>query len=164
MKGDPFHMDKMMRQLIVIFCLGWASLLSAQDENIGGEDQVGAAPEQGEPFDILQLPKGASVVLPHPASTVVPLHLTVQVSATDRKQMLKIGAVSRTGSSKAVNIAVYDNYQPHVKYLTIKPGGFVIYSFKNLNTLRLVPQNGKDPGLQGTRLLLESNRPLGVSY
>jgi hypothetical protein len=158
-------MDSMMRKLIVIFGLTWASLASAQDENIGpGGDQGLAAPEQAEHFDILQLPKGASVVLPHPASTVVPLNLTVQVSATDRKQILKIGALSRNGSTKAVKLAVYDNYQSRVKYLSIRPGSFVIYSFKNLNTLRLVPQNRRDPVLQGTRLLLESNRPLGVSY
>jgi hypothetical protein len=158
-------MDSMMRQLIVIFCLGWASLVSAQDENIANGDELGtAAPDQAEHFDILQLPKGASVVLPHPASTVVPLHLSVRVSATDRKQMLKIGALSRTGSAKALKLAVYDRYQSRVKYLEIRPGSFVLYAFKNLNTLRLVPQNPKDPALQGTRLLLESNRPLGVSY
>ncbi len=158
-------MDSMMRKLIILLSLGWGSLLSAQDENFGNSQELGPdLPEQAEHFDILQLPKGASVVLPHPASTLVPLNLKVQVSATDRKQILKIGAVSRTGSTKAVSIAVYDSYQSRVKYLDIRPGSFVIYSFKNLNTLQLVPQNIKDPALQGTKLLLESNRPLGVSY
>lgn len=154
-----------MRQLIVILSLGWASLLSAQDENISAGDELGPVmPEQAEHFDILQLPKGASVVLPHPAATLVPLNLKVQVSATDRKQILKIGAVSANGSTQTVDLAIYDNYQSRVKYLKIKPGSFVIYAFKNLNTLQLVPQNAKAAGLQGTRLLLESNRPLGVSY
>jgi hypothetical protein len=158
-------MDSMMRQLIVILSLGWASLLSAQDENFSQSDELGpTTPEQAEHFDILQLPKGASVVLPHPASTLVPLNLKVQVSATDRKQILKIGAVSASGSTQTVDLAIYDRYQSRVKYLKIKPGSFVIYAFKNLNTLQLVPQNAKAVGLQGTRLLLESNRPLGVSY
>lgn len=158
-------MDSMMRQLIVILSLAWASLLSAQDENISQSDDLGPAmPEQAEHFDILQLPKGASVVLPHPAATLVPLNLKVQVSATDRKQILKIGAVSTSGSTQAVDLAIYDKYQSRVKYLKVKPGSFVIYAFKNLNTLQLVPQNAKAAALQGTRLLLESNRPLGVSY
>ncbi|HET9237589.1 MAG TPA: hypothetical protein VFO10_10080 [Oligoflexus sp.] len=158
-------MDSVMRQLIVILSLGWASLLSAQDENIAPGDDLGPAmSEQAEHFDILQLPKGASVVLPHPAATLVPLNLKVQVSATDRKQILKIGAVSSQGSTQVVNLAIYDRYQSRVKYLKIKPGSFVIYAFKNLNSLQLVPQNAKAAGLQGTRLLLESNRPLGISY
>jgi hypothetical protein len=157
-------MDNVMKQLIAIISLSWASLLWAQDDNTENEaDQSFMAPEQAEHFDILQLPKGASVVRPHPASTLVPLHVTVRVTATDKKQILKIGAISK-GSTKAVNLAVYDRYQPRVKYLSIRPGSFVLYSFKNLNTLQLVPQNSKDPGLQQTRLLLESNRPMGVSY
>lgn len=158
-------MDSLMKKLIVLFSLAWASLLVAQEKNAGnGEDLGPESSEQAEHFDILQLPKGASVVLPHPASTIVPLHLEVQVSATDRKQILKIGAVSANGSTKPVKLAVYDPYQPRVKYLAIRPGSFVIYSFKKLNTLRLVPQNSKNPALRQTRLLLESNRPLGVSY
>jgi hypothetical protein len=158
-------MDSMMRQLIVILSLAWTSHLSAQDENISQNDELGPVmPEQAEHFDILQLPKGASVVLPHPAATIVPLNLKVRVSATDRKQILKIGAVSANGSTQTVNLAIYDSSQSRVKYLKIKSGSFVIYAFKNLNTLQLVPQNAKDPGVQGTRLLFESNRPLGVSY
>ncbi|WP_141734667.1 hypothetical protein [Oligoflexus tunisiensis] len=154
-----------MKQLIAIISLSWASLLWAQDDNIGNETDLGhVAAEPAEHFDILQLPKGASVVLPHPASTLVPLNVKVRVTATDRKQILKIGAISSNGSTKAVNIAVYDRYQPRVKYVSIRPGGFVLYSFKNLNTLQLVPQNSKDPGLRQTRLLLESNRPMGVGY
>lgn len=134
----------------------------AQEENAwNGEN---ATPEPVERFDILQLPKGASIVLPHPASTVIPLNLQVQVSATDKKQILKIGAVAEGGSNRPVQLAVYDKNQPRVKYLTVRPGSFVIYAFKNLNTLQLVPTNGKDPALRQTRLLLESDRPLGISY
>jgi hypothetical protein len=155
----------MMKQLIAIISLSWASLLWAQDDATENEADSGfSAPEQVEYFDILQLPKGASVVRPHPASTLVPLHVKVRVTATDRKQILKIGAISSNGSTQAVNLAIYDRYQPRVKYLSVKPGSFVLYSFKNLNTLQLVPQNSKDPALRQTRLLLESNRPMGVSH
>jgi hypothetical protein len=155
----------MMRKLILLFSLTWTALLSAQEENISPVGETGPmAPEQAEHFDIQQLPKGASVVLPHPASTLVPLNLNVQVSSTDRKQILKIGAVSGAASNRAVKLAIYDSHQTQVKYLNIKPGSFVIYPFKRLNSLRIVPQNRKDPALQGTRLLLESNRPMGVSY
>ena len=154
-----------MKQLILLISLALAPILWAQEENAGnGEDFGTAAPEPAEHFDILQLPKGASVVLPHPASTLVPLNLKVQVAATDRKQILKIGAVSANGSTQAVKLAVFDSYQSRVKYVDVRPGSFVLYAFKNLNTLQLVPQNSKHPGLSQTKLLLESNRPLGVSY
>ncbi|MDQ3233020.1 MAG: hypothetical protein M3Q07_14475 [Pseudobdellovibrionaceae bacterium] len=154
-----------MKQLIVLFSLGWASMVWAQDDNlVSGDDAGPVTPEQAEHFDIMQLPKGASVVLPHPASTIVPLNIKVQVSATDRKQILKITAINQGGSTKPVKLAIFDLYQSRVKYLDVRPGSFVIYAFKNLNSLQLVPQNSKDPALKQTRLLLESNRPLGVSY
>jgi hypothetical protein len=154
----------MMRKLIILLSLTWASVLTAQEESISSLETGSMAPDQAEHFDIMQLPRGASVVLPHPASTLVPLNLNVQVSSTDRKQILKIGAVSRGASRKAVSLAIYDSHQTRVKYLKIKPGSFVIYPFRKLNSLRIVPQNHKDPALQGMRLLLESNRPMGVRY
>jgi len=158
-------MDDAMKQLILLISLVWSPGIWAQEDNAGnGQDFGNSTPEQSEHFDILQLPKGASVVLPHPASTLVPLNIKVQVTATDRKQILKIAAVSSSGSSQSVKLAVYDRYQSRVKYVDVRPGSFVLYAFKNLNTLQIVPQNIKHPGLSQTRLLLESNRPLGVSY
>ncbi len=137
--------------------------VGAQDQ--GWEDDLGPVmPEQAERFDITQLPKGASVVLPHPATTVSPLELKVQVTATDKKQLLKIGAWDESGSVRSFQLAIYDNNLSRVKYLTIKPGNFVLYHFKNLSTIQLVPNTPKDPALRTMKLLLESNRPLGVSY
>jgi hypothetical protein len=158
-------MDDAMKQLVLLISLVWSPDIWAQQEHAGdGEDFGNSLAEPAEHFDILQLSKGASVVLPHPASTLVPLNVKVQVTATDRKQILKIAAVSTNGSTQLVKIAVYDRYQSRVKYVNVRPGSFVLYAFNNLSTLQIVPQNIKHPGLSQTRLLLESNRPLGVSY
>ncbi|MCX6128066.1 MAG: hypothetical protein NTX25_03260 [Proteobacteria bacterium] len=148
-----------IKTLYILSLLLRAASVQAQNE----ADDV-AGPETNEHFDITQIPKGTSITLPHPASIEVPLNLPVQVSASDKKQLLKISAIQTHGVPLPIRVAIFDKNQARVKYIKIQAPNFVVYHFKNLSTIQLVPQDSRNPGLQSTRLLLESNRPLGVSY
>jgi len=154
----------MLKNLIFTLFLA-SSSAQAQEIDENNEAEAGSQTfESSERFDITQLPKGAEVVLPHPATTLVPLHLKVQVTPTDKKQLLKIGSFSEGSASSSFQLAIYDKNLSRVKYLTIRPGSFVVYHFKNLGRIQLVPKVSKTPLHRNTKLLLESNRPLGLSY
>jgi hypothetical protein len=139
--------------------------LNASAQELSGDDLEDLArPEQVDHFDITELPKGGSVTLPHPAATVVPLHLKVQVASTDKKQLLKISRLEQGAAEGNLIVAIFDSNLPRVKYLNIKAGNHALYHFKNLSTIQLVPQVKKSSNLRSTKLLLESNRPLTVGY
>jgi hypothetical protein len=123
------------------------------------------ADEDYQPFDISEVPRGAVVTLPHPAYTLAPLALHLRAHPSDKKQVLKLSTLSLEGQSRAFRVAIFDRQSQHVRYLTLKPGAPVLYHFKGLNEIRIVPDiKPTESQWMKQRLLLESNRPLGVSH
>jgi hypothetical protein len=123
------------------------------------------AEEEFQPFDITELPRGAIITLPHEMPTQAPVTLRLNVQASDKRQFLKVSTVSRQGLVRPIKIAVHDRLASKVHYLLVKDGLSAIYQFKGLSTIRLIPElSPKSGDWSQQRLILESNRPLGVSH
>ena len=69
---------EMLKVIIPIVTSLWSFLLS---------DSVSAI---SDGFNISQMPQGHTITLPHPAITLVPLNLNVQLTSTDLPQTIKI--------------------------------------------------------------------------
>ncbi len=110
------------------------------------------------PFDITQLPQGASVTLPSPATTVVPLSTFYRVGPTDKAQVFRISA---SDSGCAVKVHVYDKTSDQVKTSMLRSGESMIYRFERLNGVR-VHASPVESCKAKTRLVLDSNRPLEI--
>lgn len=111
-------------------------------------------------FDLKELPLGKSVTLPTPAKTMVPLESRVRLTATDYRQTLKF---STEGSSRkqVIKVAIYDQNSEKVRYIKIYPGASIVYSFKDLRPIQVIPMRYESQG--GTSWLsVESNRPLTI--
>lgn len=132
---------------------------------VGGA-AVMAKPDGG--FYATSLPKGKDVTLPPPAITYVPISDRVTISSTDMPQTLKLSAVSLTqGKAQTFRVAIFDSLSPRVKYITLKPGLSYMYTFKDLNSIAVVPEISKTPRQTTVacdcQLRLESNKALGIS-
>ena len=124
-----------------------------------------SAQEDFEPFDLTELPQGVMVTLPHPAQTVAPVSLQLQVQASDRAQVLKLTTLSTQGTSQKLKLAIYDQAAKGVQRFTLNPGATMLYHFKSLRPVRIVSEPALTPAqAKNQKLLLESNRPLGVSH
>ena len=111
------------------------------------------------PFDILELPEGASVTLPSPATTLVPLSTFYRVTPTDKAQVFRISSTSKC----AVKIQVYDKTSDEVKTANLKSGESMIYRFERFNGVRVhaVPVSGC---AAMTKLVLDSaNGPVRLA-
>ena len=141
-KGVFMSKKALLKGAIAILCLG----------------MVGTSPSMA--FEISELPPGKSVTLPHPATTLVPLDTKVRLTATDRQQTLKLTSVS---SKKPFTLAIYDSLSEKVRYIKLRPGASMVYSFKGMNTIQVVPVKPKKERFsRQARLKVESNRPLGI--
>lgn len=125
------------------------------------------SPSMAEGFDINELPVGHSVTLPHPATTLVPLSHSIKLTSSDMPQAIKLSSVySGSGKAPIVKVAIYDANAQRVKYVDVRPGSHVLYTFKDLSSIRLVPDvaKGEKEGVgRLTQLQIESNKPLGIS-
>ncbi len=119
-----------------------------------------------EPFDVQVLPPGKELTLPHPAYMMAPLTMQLQVQANDRAQVLKLSTLAKSGNTKPLPIAIYDRQSMRVRRFTLQSGISVIYHFRSLNPIRIVPDLAAVPQADRSeqKILLESNRPLGISY
>ena len=116
-------------------------------------------------FDLKELPLGKSVTLPRPAITLIPLTSKARLTATDRQQTVKLTSVAKSGRGIAFTLAIYDDLSEKVRYVKLKPGGSMIYSFLGINTIQVVPMLPKGSRKYShARLKVESNRPLGVGH
>ncbi len=123
------------------------------------------AQDDAQPFDITELPRGVVITLPHEMQSQSPVHLRLNVQASDKRQFLKMSTVSRTGPVRPLRVAVYDRLAKKVHYLQLKEGTSAIYQFKGQYLIRLIPEfDGKAGDWTQQRLVLESNRPLGISH
>jgi hypothetical protein len=145
---------KIVASALLVFSLAGAATLSAKTD--GG-------------FYATSLPKGKDVTLPPPAITFVPLSDRVTISSTDMPQTLKLSAVNLTkGKPQTFRVAIYDSLSPRVKYITLKPGLSYMYTFKDLNSIAVVPEISQQPrqttvACADCQLRLESNKALGIS-
>ncbi len=114
--------------------------------------------DDNTPFDILELPAGASVTLPSPATTLVPLFQYYRVNPTDHAQVFRISAPPKTC---AVKVQVFDKSSEEVKMATLKAGESLIYRFERFNGVR-VKASPLSHCNYLTKLVLESNRPLEI--
>ena len=82
-----------------------------------------------------------------------------------RQQTVKLTSTARSGRSQSLVLAIYDDLSDKVRYVKLKPGGSMIYSFRGMNTIQIVPKlTAKNTNLNQARLKVESNRPLGVGH
>lgn len=116
------------------------------------------------PFDINQIPKGKSITLPPPARSVISVPSTLTLTATDRKQTIKLSSLHRSGPRSQVKVGIFNTGSERVRYVTLKPGSPVIYTFSNLETIRLESQFLEaSTKLSKMKMVLESNRPLQIT-
>jgi hypothetical protein len=128
-------------------------LLRATDVNILGG------------FNLESLPPGADVTLPGPATTYVGLGATARLSSTDTPQTVSLASVSRDGMAGSVlTVAIFDKNQPRVKYVTLRPGSPFLYSFRGIGSISVrAAESSRGPKAPGTRLRVESDKPLQVA-
>ena len=112
-------------------------------------------------FDLRELPFGKSVTLPHPALTVIPLETRVRFTATDRQQTLKLTSQGR-GTWYTFRVAIYDQNSEKVRYIKLAPGASVVYNFKDLRPIQVIPLRQKHDRSNEVWLSVESNRPLTI--
>lgn len=124
-----------------------------------GRDEGSAFDAEG-PFDIMQLPKGASVTLPSPATSLIPLSQYYRIGPTDKAQVFRISAPQ---GACPVKVQVFDKQSEDVKVSTIKAGESMIYRFERLNGVRV---HAAPVALckSMTKLVLDSNRPLEIGF
>jgi hypothetical protein len=134
-----------------------STLMAVEGESVIDMDSdAGPAFDTEGPFDITQLPQGASVTLPSPATTVVPLSIFYRIGPTDRAQVFRIRA-PEVGC--AVRVHVYDKTSDEVKTSMLRSGESMIYRFERLNGVRIHASPVERCARQA-RLVLDSNRPL----
>jgi len=118
-------------------------------------------------FAIDQLPVGSEVTLPATAKTTVPMGSRVKITSTDSPQTLSIVPVGNGSTFAApISLAIYDNHQERVKYVTVAPNAPFLYSFKGLSSISIQPTLPKDKALLsagGIRMQIESDKPVTVA-
>ena len=149
-RADAAWLRRYCRRSVVITLLGW-----------------GLVPGNllGNGFNIDVLPLGADVTLPGPATTFVGLGATARLSSTDAPQTISLTSVSRDGMAGSVlTVAIFDKQQPRVKYVTLRPGTPFLYSFRGIGSISVrASESGQGPKAPGTRLRVESDKPLQVA-
>jgi hypothetical protein len=118
-------------------------------------------------FALDRLPKGKSVTIPRPATTLVPINARVQFKATDMPQSLSFVAVNTEGGrTAAIRLAIYDKHADRVSYATIVPGTPFIYPFHAIDPITVIPETRDLTGadLVNLRLQVESNKPLEITH
>lgn len=113
-------------------------------------------------FNPLQMPKGAKVTLPQPATMVMPIDMTVNLGATDRSQALSLLAVG--SGSKPIQVRINDLSLKTVKVVNLYPGRRVFYNYTSLSTVKLEASLNGSKINKRSKVQIESNRPLEISY
>ncbi len=156
MKSALQRGDLMRRSLRILSLI--SLLFASEGMAIEEEFDEGPSFDVDGPFDITQLPKGASVTLPSPATTLVPVSLFYRVGPTDRAQVFRLSAPN---TDCAVRIQVYDKTSDEVKTSMLRGGESMVYRFERLNGVR-VHAAPIDNCKSMPRLVLDSNRPLEI--
>ena len=130
-------------------------LLAVGYSHIGIAEQV---------FHLSVLPRGKSVTLPTPATTLVKTYNQVILTATGIPQTVKLTTSgAKSGHSSALKVSIYDKDNRSFKEIKIVPSSSALYTFKDLDSVRLVPvplRNNRSPNI---KLKIESDKPLEIS-
>jgi hypothetical protein len=122
-----------------------------------------AEPSRGAAFDINELPLGKNVTLLKPATTIVPIATRTTLGATDLPQILKFEAIGDGGNQvAAIRMAIYDSSQARVRYIDIKRGVPFLYTFRDLDSILVIPQTPGGSSSSSIKLQIESDKPLSI--
>ena len=127
---------------------------------------AGASSAVAAQFAVDQMPMGAEITVPPTAKTTVPLGSRVKVTSTDSPQTIRIIPVGNGSTFAApINLAIFDNHQERVKYVTVRPNEPFLYSFKGLSTISIQPSltKGLINGSDGIRMQIESDKAVTVA-
>lgn len=118
-------------------------------------------------FVLEHLPKGKSVTIPHPATTLVSVNRRAQFKATDMPQSLSFAVRhAQGGRVLPVRLAIYDKHAERVSYTTVKPGARFIYPFHAIDPITVIAEardlSGSDH--YDLKLEVESNKPLEIAH
>ncbi len=114
-------------------------------------------------FDLRVLPPGKAVTLPHPATTQFPVQSKVNLTSTDLPQTVKVMALPSPGKAmQPLVLHIVDTHTQAVQYVKVDPRNPVLFHFKALKPIMLIPQPLASHVRDGVMLRIESNRPLGV--
>lgn len=113
-------------------------------------------------FKITELPKGKSVTLPRPATTIIPISEAATLTSTDKSQTIKFTVISSSGqSSPPIKLTIYDKHSETPRQLILKANSPTIYSFKGLGSIRIKTAPYLQSQNEGS-MRVESNRPMGI--
>ena len=116
-------------------------------------------------FNIDQLPSGKAVMLPHSTPPLIPMGRDISVASTEKSQTIMLTAIYG-GSQPAptIRLSIHDPHAPKAKNIDVKVGSPVLYAYKTIGPIRLVPAILGDKSKAGSMLLkVESAAPLDVS-
>ena len=111
-------------------------------------------------FQLAEIPRGKEITLPNPATTLVESNQPFHVSSTDKGQTLKLTLEGGRKRDK-LSIRIYDRSQEKVINFKLTKFSPVVYSFKGIDSIRIVPSSKKRIK---ARIKVESNRPLTIGH
>ena len=115
-------------------------------------------------FRLRELPSGASVTLPRPATTYLAPGDEARLTATDAPQSVKLSSIHQRGRKAAtLNLEIIDLGANKTKQVVIRPKQPFIYNFPALQSIKVkaAPLSGANNKFQ--MVLIESDKPLEIS-
>ncbi len=149
----------MTKKIALVACLFYIPLIQAQTLQ--------------HAFHLNEMPTGKEITLPKATTTYAPLSHNIKLSSTDTPQILKITStrLNQSFPPKNIEITVQDKENKKTQKTVIKPGASFLYTFSALSTIEIKfdkPEEivGKKLAQSddGTRLLLESDKPMTVGW
>ena len=113
-------------------------------------------------FKLSDIPKGKEITLPNPASTQASPYSPFYVAATDRDQTIKL-SLEGGYARERIKIGLYDKNLEKAVYFTLTKNSPVVYSFKSIDRIRIIPKPRKDVRIR-SKIIVESNRPLTIGH
>lgn len=115
-------------------------------------------------FRFSELPSGANVTLPKPATTYLAPQDQARLTATDIPQSIKLSSVNTRGSKAAdIDIVIFDRNMKEIKRVVIRPKAPFIYNFQALESISLKTESLSGAGNRSQFVLIESDKPLELS-
>lgn len=111
-------------------------------------------------FKVAQLPLGKSLTLPRPALMQVGQDMKITLNSQDLPQTVKFSLAS-SGVGK-MGVTIFDEEGKLTKEFVLKKRDTILYSFQRLTNIKVVT-TGATKKARSLQLLIESNKPLGVS-
>ena len=112
------------------------------------------------PFKVAQLPSGKSLTLARPALMQVGQDMKITLNSQDLPQTVKF-SLATSGVGK-MGVTIYDDEGKLTKEFVLKKRDTTLYTFQKLTNIKVVTM-GATKKARGLKLLLESNKPLGIS-